>query len=105
MPRLPWFALLIASPVLASMTAQVDDRNYVTLFEEPCKDAAVIKHIKPGYAEKFKRAFFMYQGKPFEACWYTVPDKQSRIYVIDSEGDVTPVPMAAFQAGGPGLKM
>ena len=94
----------LALPAYAeTMTAQADEKNYVTLYEKPCTATAVLKHVKPGSANRLQRADMMYQGKPYKACWVGAPD--GNVYVVDEAGELSRIPMMAFEVGGPGARM
>lgn len=66
----------------------VKDRagSKITLKETACSIA--------GWFSKWKNAIVLYQGKTYQACWRLQADS---VVVIDSAGDVTPVPAGAFQ--------
>ncbi len=59
----------------------------VTVFEEPCPHP---------WLKKWKRAELIYKDQKYEACWAADQSSQS-VLVIDSEGDLSMLPMAAFQ--------
>ena len=59
--------------------------NVVSLHEAPCTSFAWLK--------EWKTATFKYEGKSYKACWRLVG---SSVVVLDSIGDVTPIPAAAF---------
>lgn len=86
------YAVLAAVLVLFSMSAKADmimkDRqgNSITLHEEACT-------VLP-WLEKWKTATFIYQGKVHAACWRF---QAGTVVVLDSAGDVTPVPPQAFE--------
>ena len=58
--------------------------NVVKLHETDCKQP---------WMKKWKQATFEYEKKRYDACWRLVG---STVVVMDSAGDVTPLPAQAF---------
>lgn len=86
------WGVLAAVLVLFAMSAKADmvvrdgTGNILTLHNEQCVAAPWLKG--------WKTATFVYDGKTFAACWR---EQQGTIVVLDSAGDVTPVPAHLFK--------
>lgn len=60
--------------------------NVVVLLDAPCEQG--------GWLAGWRRATLHYDGKDYAACWVAMGEM---VMVLDSSGDVTPVPRAAFR--------
>ena len=68
------------------------------IFQTPCEDAAVLKHLLPRVLPevlvKFKAARLTWEGKDWASCWIEV---RGRVYSIDAEGSqFQPIPRSLF---------
>jgi len=82
-----FFVLMLFSlSSYSAMTARDAEGNAVTLQEAPCTAAPWLKD--------WKKATMLHQGKLYSACWKL---HGNMVVVLDSDGDVTPVPMTAFR--------
>ena len=81
------FAVLFmfAVSVKAGMVARDEGGNVITLMTEQCTAGPWMKD--------WKTASFLYRGQLFKACWRI---QGTTVILLDSGGDVTPVPMGAF---------
>jgi len=70
----------------AGMVAKDNNGNSVTLHEAPC--------VSSPWLKDWKTATFIYGGKTYAACWRI---QNNMVIVIDSAGDVSPLPMEAFK--------
>lgn len=77
--------LFSVSGVKADMVARDAMGNYAALHKESCVAAPWLKD--------WKTATVKYEGKMFAACWKM---QDGTILVLDSAGDVTPIPVSAF---------
>lgn len=77
---------LICFPVNAGMVARDDRGNVARLREAPCKVHAWLKN--------FYEAEVVYNGKTYAACCGRIG---SVILVIDEAGDLSPIPISAFE--------
>ena len=78
--------MLFAMSVNAAMVAKDSAGNSVTLQETAC--------VSDPWLKDWKAATMFYQGKVFAACWRI---QGQTVVIIDSAGDVTPIPMTAFR--------
>ena len=60
--------------------------NQVTLMSEACTASSWLKD--------WKLASFLYKGKAYEACWRL---QGTTVVILDSGGEVTPLPSGAFR--------
>lgn len=74
----------ISSP--AAIVAKDRAGNSVTLHEEAC--------VSSPWLQNWKTATMFYQGKQYAACWRV---QGELVIILDSSGDMTPIPMQAFQ--------
>lgn len=88
MIRLPWYAWVIAAllcwptVVFSESYSLTRETDKLTLTQEPC--------LQHEWLKKWKRANWVYLGKPYTACWQPQSDGQTvRIVVLDSEGVVS----------------
>ena len=61
------------------------------------QDATVILHdaqCSQPWLGDWKKASMVYRGKDFEACWMHM---EGVIFLLDSAGDLTPIPVNAFK--------
>lgn len=63
-----------------------DGDNWVRIYDEPCE-------VVTGWL-KMKKAVMHYRGNDYQACWMTF---NQAILILDSEMDLTPVPITAFK--------
>ncbi len=78
--------VLFAASVNAAMVAKDGSGNSVTLGETECVAAPWLKD--------WKTATMFYEGKTYAACWRL---QGNLVVVLDSAGDVTPIPMTSFR--------
>ena len=91
--------LLFATAALGGTTSYVArDRlgNSVRLYDEPCADPNLLAKANEALRPHIKRGTMIYKGKTYGACWLATPD--GKVHIIDTEMDVTVVPMEAFKA-------
>lgn len=58
----------------------------VQLIDEPCVDKDVLKHIKPEYRDRFKRASGTYEGVPSGVCWAWIDDEKDAVFLMWDDG-------------------
>ena len=68
-------------------TATWPNGNTVTITKEPCT-------INSVWFKGWRRAYYIWDGKPVEACWAA---KGERIFTVDEEGDVGEIHAAQFR--------
>ena len=78
--------MLFAISSNAEMVARDDAGNTVTLQETEC--------VSGPWLKDWKAATMFYEGKHYAACWRV---QGTKVVIIDSAGDVTPIPMQAFR--------
>ena len=78
------FVFLAFNVSAADLVLRDQAGNVVKLHETDCKQP---------WMKKWKQATFEYEKKIFQACWRLVG---STVVVMDSAGDVTPLPAQAF---------
>lgn len=83
---LAFVLMLFAVSSNAAMVAKDREGNSVTLQETAC--------VSDMWLKEWKAATMFYQGKQYAACWRL---QGNTVVVIDSAGDVTPLPMTAFR--------
>jgi hypothetical protein len=93
--------LLVASPVKAGEMTATYGPNHVTLSERSCSHAATLARIQPEAArEHYRMARGFIGGQDFFGCWRAV---NTTVFVIWEDGEYTPLPMADFGTGKPGV--
>ena len=86
LPVLLAVLMLFAMSSNAAMVAKDGSGNSVTLQETAC--------VSDPWLKEWKSATMFYRGKHYAACWRIQGDM---VVIIDSAGDVTPLPMGAFK--------
>jgi len=76
----------MSNPAKADMVMRDQNGNYVRLHTEPCA-------ISP-WTKEWKTATFFYEKKQYAACWRL---QGETVVVLDSEGDITPLPVRSFR--------
>jgi len=81
------FVIVMAHSANAStLTAKDASGNSVTISDEACT-------INSPWFKKWRRGTMTYNGKMLDICWRLAG---TTVAVIDSEGDITPIPMRFF---------
>lgn len=91
--RVKKIVLILAAIVLLFAAFQVLAQTY----QFQARDATVTLHNAPcehPWLKGWRKASMTYQGKDYEACWM---HNDGVVYLIDSSGDLTPVPAQAFK--------
>lgn len=78
--------MLFAVQANAAMVAKDAAGNSVTLQETAC--------VSDPWLKDWKAAVMFFDGKQYAACWRI---QGQTVVIIDSAGDVTPIPMTAFR--------
>ena len=75
--------------------------NSATLLDKPCENAAILKvgaekyGIPDTYLDRMRAGKMLYEGKSYETCWVLGPD--GTVYIVDSAGDMSGIPVDAFE--------
>lgn len=91
--------IMIASVLLAScahMQSVVasDGRNSVRLTDQPCVDAAVLKHLNPKYRDVVQEASAVIDGHQYAACWMVDRDQA---HLLFDDGEQALIPRSSFR--------
>ena len=71
------------------------------IFEAPCTDPAVIKHIilqvPPEHHQKFKKSNLIWEGQSYSSCYIVTPN--DHVVNLDDKGDflMPPIPLTMFK--------
>ena len=101
MKALVFIALMVSVVANASsLVVQDAEGNSLKIYDTACTDATVLgfiakKRVRAELVKDFKAGEMLYKGKEYKACWLAAPD--GHVYVIDDAGDISKIPMEAFQ--------
>lgn len=91
--RVKKIVLILGTIVLVLATCSVLAQTY----QLQARDATVILHsteCDKDWLKGWKKASMTYRGKDYDACWM---HHEGIVFLLDSSGDLTPIPVNAFK--------